>query len=107
MSATGFSEQAGGCTWGGLSGNTQRCSSRLSRMQFSIPPTAIRGLTVLHAVRQSVAETCHLEHADAALPGEFNLRYVLRNDIPRLFATAEQLNQNSIESAGVKPKPSA
>ena len=56
----------------------------------------------------SVAETCLVEHPDGvALPGEFNLRYVLRNDIPRLFATAEQLNQNSIESAGVKPKPSA
>jgi hypothetical protein len=56
----------------------------------------------------AVAETCQIKHPDGvAQPGGFYLRYVLRNDIPRLFATADQLNQNSIESAGVKPKPSA
>ena len=35
-----------------------------------------------------VAETCHVEHPDGvAEPGEFNLRYVLRTDLPKIFAT--------------------
>jgi len=36
-----------------------------------------------------VAETCHVEQPDGvALPGEFNLRYVSRGDVPKIFATA-------------------
>ena len=39
-----------------------------------------------------VADTCHVEHPDGvALPGEFNLRYVTRGDIPRFFETAARL----------------
>lgn len=39
-----------------------------------------------------VAETCHVEQPDGvALPGEFHLRYVLRADIPKLFARAAEL----------------
>jgi RimJ/RimL family protein N-acetyltransferase len=34
-----------------------------------------------------VAETVHVEHPDGmALPGEFHIRYVVRKDIPDLFA---------------------
>ena len=39
-----------------------------------------------------VAETCHVERPDGvALPGEFHMRYVLRADIPKLFARAAEL----------------
>lgn len=40
-----------------------------------------------------VAESCHLEQPDGvALPGEFHLRYVLRGDVPKLFARAAELS---------------
>jgi hypothetical protein len=39
-----------------------------------------------------VAETRYVDNPDGvALPGEFHLRYVLRGDVPRLFARAEEL----------------
>ena len=39
-----------------------------------------------------VAETLHIEHPDGvALPGEFHLRYVFREDIPRFFERAAGL----------------
>jgi hypothetical protein len=39
-----------------------------------------------------VAETRHVEQPDGvALPGEFHMRYVLRADIPKLFAKAAEL----------------
>jgi hypothetical protein len=39
-----------------------------------------------------VAETCHIERPDGvALPGEFHVRYVQREDIPKLFARAAEL----------------
>ena len=39
-----------------------------------------------------VAETCQVQQPDGvALPGEFHLRYVLRADIPKLFARAAEL----------------
>jgi hypothetical protein len=35
-----------------------------------------------------IAETCYIEHPDGvALPGEFHLRYVLRQDIPSFWRT--------------------
>jgi len=41
-----------------------------------------------------VAETCHVEQPDGvALPGEFHLRYVLRTDVPKLFARAAEMRQ--------------
>jgi hypothetical protein len=43
-----------------------------------------------------VAETSYIERPDgAALPGEFHLRYVLRNDIPNLFEKAKKWNAES------------
>lgn len=40
-----------------------------------------------------VAETGHVEQPDGvALPGEFHLRYILREDIPKLFARAAELH---------------
>jgi hypothetical protein len=40
-----------------------------------------------------VAETKHIEKPDGvALPGEFHLRYVRREDIPRIFARAAELS---------------
>jgi RimJ/RimL family protein N-acetyltransferase len=43
-----------------------------------------------------VAETVHIDHSDGvALPGEFNLRYVHREDVPRLFEIATSHNYNS------------
>jgi hypothetical protein len=39
-----------------------------------------------------VAETRFVDNPDGvALPGEFHMRYVLRGDVPRLFARAEEL----------------
>ena len=40
----------------------------------------------------AVSETCHVEQPDGvARPGEFHLRYVMRADIPKLFARAAEL----------------
>lgn len=37
-----------------------------------------------------IAETCWVEHPDGvALPGEFHLRYVRRQDIPAFFEKIE------------------
>ena len=39
-----------------------------------------------------VSETKYVENSDGvALPGEFHIRYVTRDDIPRLFARLSQL----------------
>jgi hypothetical protein len=39
-----------------------------------------------------VAETCHIERPDGvALPGEFHVRYVQREDIPKLFTRVAEL----------------
>jgi hypothetical protein len=37
-----------------------------------------------------IAETLYVEHPDGvALPGEFNIRYVYREDVPRLFEKSQ------------------
>ena len=37
-----------------------------------------------------IAETLYVEHPDGvALPGEFNIRYVYREDVPRLFGKSQ------------------
>ena len=47
-----------------------------------------------------VAETRHIERPDGVgLPGEFHLRYVLRADIPQLFARAAELRGESSNSS--------
>jgi hypothetical protein len=54
-----------------------------------------------------VAETKIIDQPDGvALPGEFHLRYVRREDIPRIFARAEELHAASIAKphrAAVEP----
>lgn len=55
-----------------------------------------------------VAETKIIDQPDGiALPGEFHLRYVLREDIPKIFARAEELRAASTAQrhhAAVEPR---
>jgi hypothetical protein len=50
-----------------------------------------------------VAETCHIENPDGvALPGEFHLRYVFREDIPRLLARSAELRAAHLRATMVR-----
>jgi RimJ/RimL family protein N-acetyltransferase len=64
-------------------------------MQRLIHQTRTRNIAVNRMLDKYVplAKTRHIEQPDGvALPGEFHIRYVVRADIPRLFARAAELH---------------